>query len=144
MRNWTVGRKLIVGFAVVLAITTALGILAYVNGAGIAEKSEALANEVAPTAVASSEVATEALRGVFDARGYFLYRDTALADSAEQNLRAAAEHMGEIEALAARRGLGDLQREAAEAKGLAENYIQCLLDYFQLRRPGRQARQTRR
>ncbi|MBT3199800.1 MAG: hypothetical protein HN350_07780, partial [Phycisphaerales bacterium] len=64
-KKMTIGKKLALGFAVVLLITVSLGTLAYINGNTIAADAEVLAEEVAPAAAASGEVCTDALNAVF-------------------------------------------------------------------------------
>jgi methyl-accepting chemotaxis protein len=132
MRNWTIGRKLVVGFAAVLTITVALGAVAFWSGSQISDKSETLANEVAPVAVHASEVCSNALEGVFVGRGYFLSKDQEDADRAKALLAQAVDEMKNIHELAQRRGLDDLARDSGEAGELGQKYRAKLADYFGL------------
>ena len=67
MRSWTIGRKLVLGFGTVMVITAALGTLAFWNGTRIGHNADVVANEVAPTAVASGQIVTRVMDCVFQA-----------------------------------------------------------------------------
>ena len=139
MKNWTIGKKLVCGFSVVLAITVALGGLAYWSGVTIAEKSDELANEVAPAAAASAQVSSNALDAVFVARGFFLYGDEALAEATNEKFDEALAGLAELKKIGENRGNRKLAGQAGEALDLGQQYIQCLNDYFQLKRDYAQA-----
>jgi hypothetical protein len=134
MKNWSIGRKLIAGFSIILIITIALGGLAYWNGRSISQSSETLANEVAPVAVSSANVCADAMEAVFDARGFFLYKDEQLATKSLTLLNEAKDELQGVADLAEKRELEELHQEALNARNLTEKYIGYLSAFYQLQR----------
>jgi methyl-accepting chemotaxis protein len=134
MKSWTIGKKLVFGFAVVMAITIGLGALAYWNGAKIAGSSDILANEVAPVAAASAQVTKGALQAVFETRGYLLNNDEKHADQALASLADVEKSVNELEKLAASRKLDQLEKEVADLKSSLTTYSRLLNEDFQLQR----------
>jgi methyl-accepting chemotaxis protein len=132
MKNWTIGKKLVFGFAAILVITVALGTLSYINGRNIADTSDELAYEVTPVAIASSDVCANAMEGVFQVRGYFLYKEQKYIDDSLELLRNVEKSLGDVVTVAKNRNLPELLGEAENAKDLASQYIQCVSDYFDL------------
>ncbi len=134
MKNWTIGKRLIGGFSAVLAVTVALGCVAYWSGQQIADESEVLAYEVAPVAVDSSDVCSSAMEAVFQGRGYFLYKEERYLTDTNRLLDEAIASMKSIVSTARERGLTDLATRAGEAAQHGENYKAKLNDYFNLRK----------
>ena len=133
-KQMTIGKKLALGFAVVLLITVSLGTLAYVNGNSIAADAEVLANETAPTAATSGEVCTKALNSVFQVRGFLLKPDNKYSDAAIESLSDAENALAGLEKIAQDRGLAELQATASNTKELTAKYSAYLTDLFALLR----------
>jgi len=133
-KSMTVGKRLALGFAVVLLITTALGAMAYWSGARIGADSEMLAYEVAPTGVKAGDVCMNALDAVFQVRGYLLYGDEALADKSLALLGDAQEALSELGTMAEERGLTALSAQVTKAEQLNARYVEYLTDYYDLLR----------
>ena len=134
MKNWTIGKKLVCGFALVLVITTVIGGLAYWNGTRIATDSDVLANEVAPMAASSADVCMNALQGVFQGRGYIIYKDEKNATDAQASFAKAAAALDEMQQMAKRRNLEDVVKESADAKQESDTYGHLFGEYLDLLR----------
>ncbi len=132
MKNWTIGKKLVCGFAAILAVTTALGALAYWNGSRIAKDSDILANEVAPTSVSSADVCVNALQGVFQVRGFVINKDEKNATDAAASFAEVAKALDEMDQVAKRRNLAEVAKDVAESKQQAAAYSKLLNEYLDL------------
>jgi methyl-accepting chemotaxis protein len=128
----TVGKKLVLGFATVLAITMGLGGLTYWNGVKTAADSNVLATEVAPTAVSASDVCTNALTGVFNVRGFQLNKDEKLATDAMANFAAVEKALTELGTMAKKHALTELEKEVADSQQQAQTYTKLLTEYLDL------------
>jgi methyl-accepting chemotaxis protein len=133
-KQMTIGKKLALGFTIVLLITVSLGSLAYINGNTIAADSEVLAEEVAPAAAASGEVCTSAINAVFQVRGFLLKSDDKYSTAALESLSKAEHALESLEQTAQTRGLTELQASAANTKQLTTRYSAYLTDLFAMLR----------
>ncbi|MFP4105278.1 MAG: methyl-accepting chemotaxis protein [Phycisphaerae bacterium] len=122
MKNWTIGKKLVLGFSSVLLITIALGAVAYWNGNQIADQADQLATQTAPMSEYASDGGRMTWRAVFEARGFISSRDEKLAEKANENFDKVVENLQALETLGKEQDLPELQAEAKEN-------IQAIKDY---------------
>ncbi|MBS3821560.1 MAG: MCP four helix bundle domain-containing protein, partial [Phycisphaerae bacterium] len=134
MRHWSIGKKLVVGFASVLVVTAGLGAMAWWNGRKVQTNSANLANTTAPIAAHAGEVTANATEAVFEVRGFFLSGNEAQATDAEERLDEAAEHMQATAAVAEAYGLTDVASDANAAHEQAVAYRGYVTAVFQLYR----------
>ncbi len=134
MNHWTLGKKLVFGFAAVLLITAALGGVTYWNGVGIASDSEVLSEEVAPTGVHSATVCMNLLDAVFEVRGFLLYKQDGYAKKSKTHLMDARAALDDLAEMAAERDLPETAKTASRMRSHTDTYIGHVDKYFTLLR----------
>ncbi|MGE4560372.1 MAG: methyl-accepting chemotaxis protein [Desulfobulbus sp.] len=87
------GVKIGLGFAVLLTIAAALGILAIVNMRGVKTKSVMLDKEYMPEVGIASQIERSSFRTMYAMRGYGFTAEKAFLDDAEVNLKSLYERL---------------------------------------------------
>jgi methyl-accepting chemotaxis protein len=132
MKQWTIGKKLVLGFSIILVITLALGGFAYYESNHTADQSERMAHQVIPVADGAAEVCSEALDAVFQVRGYFLYENEKYIQDTNKSLEKVQQALQRLDEVAQRENLEQLRAPVAEARKLADQYVVYVNDYFDL------------
>ncbi len=124
--KWTIGKKLIVGFLSVAAITLALGVLAVINMTQVSTVSKRLVSDNVPELSVATQVEEAALLTMYAARGYAYTEEDTFLEEAKKRLAETLHHVEEAKAHAARQNLEDLARNAAVAETETRKYEQQL------------------
>jgi methyl-accepting chemotaxis protein len=120
--NWTIGRKLAMGFGVIIAMVLALGILAIWSMTGVKITATHLQEDNVPEVVVATQVERYALHTIYGARGYAFTEDTKYLDDARANLEKVKSYLKEAKELAAKRELKVLKENADKAEAKALEY----------------------
>ena len=122
LKNLKMALKMTLGFGLVIALMTVVGILAVMNLLQIQEQAVGLRDRYVPEVAVANNVERRALLTMYAARGFGLgfndaFKEEALAEMAQLN-----QYLNEALALGNTHNLPALVREAQEAVGFAATY----------------------
>ena len=123
MKTWTIGKKIITGFAGLLILAILLGGMAVWKMAGVKAVATTLASDFMPASAVANNIEREALQTMYEMRGYAFTGDTNFLGRSLANLADVKQHLQAAKDLVAKAGDQDLDylKEAttkAEAKAL--------------------------
>ena len=116
-KNIRLSYKISLGFAAILFLAIALGMVALWNMSRVERLSVKLDNEYVPEVAVANNVERYSLETMFEMRGYGLSRERAYLDAGNKNLLEVKKHLEEAKQLSAR--FPDLVK-LKEGVGLAE------------------------
>ncbi len=93
------GLKIGLGFATLLAIAVALGILAIFNMSNVATKSIMLEKEYVPEVGIANQVERSSFRTMYAMRGYGFTGDKSMLENAQENIKALKERLDKAKVL---------------------------------------------
>lgn len=127
MRNLTLGKKVMLGFCVLLAIVCALGLSAAVNMKNVEKTTGVLARENVPEVVVAGNVERSVLVTMMASRGYVLTEDQQFLEQARNDFKQVMKHLAEAKTLGAGSAhLARLKAAAEEAEAAAVEYEKLL------------------
>ncbi len=88
MKNLSLGLKISLGFAILIVIASALGIMAIWNMGRVETQSTMLANEYVPEVAVANELRGASNRVMYEMRGYEFTEDTAFYEAGMKELAA--------------------------------------------------------
>ncbi|MGA2247870.1 MAG: methyl-accepting chemotaxis protein [Verrucomicrobiota bacterium] len=115
MKNWTIGKRIIFGFTVMILITAVLGVLALTNMRRTETEAKQLAELKVPQVRVANEVERAAHLTLYQMRGYGDTEQTNFLQAGLQNLEATKKRIAEARELSAKSPL------LANLKTSAEN-----------------------
>ncbi|WP_224747000.1 methyl-accepting chemotaxis protein [Pelovirga terrestris] len=121
------GAKIGLGFAAVLAITLALGLVAYYQMADVEEESSLLANEHVPGVEVANEVERAALQTMYQIRGYVFTGEQRFLDAGRSNIARVRSELERAVTLADKStDLAALKQDAVSAQKLVADYARMV------------------
>lgn len=127
MRNLTLGKKVMLGFCVLLAIVGALGLSAVANMKNVERTAGVLARENVPEVVVANNVERSVLVTMMASRGYVLTEDQQFLDQARNDFKQVMKYLAEAKTLGAGSAhLAGLKSAAEEAEAAAVEYEKLL------------------
>ncbi len=120
------GFKIGLGFAALLAIAVALGILAMINMGTVKTKSVMLEQEYVPEVGIANQIERSAFRTMYAMRGYGLTAEKSFLDNAKENIQALHER------LAKAKDLGDKSPNLKALKPAVEKVEKATAEYEKL------------
>ncbi len=124
--KWTIGKKLIVGFLCVAAITLVLGVLAIYNMSRVTTVAQTLVVNNVPALGVANNVERSALSTMYEARGYAYTEQSRFLDGARKNLEETKKFIEEAKTHAAKQNMDVLAKNATIAGTAAGQYEQLL------------------
>jgi methyl-accepting chemotaxis protein len=124
--QWTIGKKLIVGFMSVAAVLLILGVLAVVSMLRVKAVAERLANENAPAVAVANSVERSALATMYAIRGYAFTDEAGFLQDGRTALLETQKYIADAAKHASERNMDLLARNAATARAAAEQYGQLV------------------
>ncbi len=126
MKNWTIGKRIVSGFAVLILITAVLGVLAVINMRRTETEAKQLAELKVPQVRVANEVERSAHLTLYQMRGYGDTEQTNFLQVGLQNLEATKKRIAEARDLGATSPLLASLKTAAEKE---ENKIRLYDQY---------------
>ena len=120
------GLKIGLGFAALLTIAAALGILAIINMSNVETKSVMLEKEYVPEVGIANQIERSAFRIMFAMRGYGYTAEKMFLDNAKEHFQAIKERLGKAKDLA------DRSPNLKALKPAAEKVEKAVADYEKL------------
>ncbi len=101
-KDLKLGQKLGVGFGLLIALASLLGILAIINMSTVSEKSELLANDYVPEAVFAVEMERNILLTMYDIRGYSFTEENFYLTQGQGYIKTLKRSLEDAKGLAAK------------------------------------------
>ena len=128
MKNLTVGKRIILGFASLILIAVALGAVAIVQMSGVEKGSERLANAYVPEVEVANNIERNLMMTMYANRGYASTEDNALYEEARAGLAKTVEHLDASRVLAQTQNLPGLAKAEPEVRAEIEKYSTLTTD----------------
>jgi methyl-accepting chemotaxis protein len=127
MNQWTIGKRIIVGFGSLIVITLLLGGLAIWRMSEVKGQTTTLVNETVPEVAVANNVERSSLLTMYDIRGYGYTEDTSFLTKGRASLADVKKYLGEAKTLADKSTtLGKLKTAAERAETKAIEYEQLV------------------
>jgi methyl-accepting chemotaxis protein len=127
MKNWTIGKRISLGFAALILITTVLGVLAVVNMRRTETEARQLSTLKVPQVRVANAVERSAHLTLYQMRGYGDTEQTNFLQAGLQNLEDTKKHIAEARDLGVTSpllaGLKDAADKAGAKAQLYEQYV---------------------
>ena len=120
--KWTIGKKLVAGFATVIAIAVIIGALAVYNMSTVTRVADNMEMRQVPAAAISNQVERTALTARLSAMKYALHNDEDSLTEYHQALAGALKHLEDAMTLADAQGIDWLREAARKATTAAKEY----------------------
>ncbi len=122
-KNLKIGKKLGVGFGLLIAIAVLLGALAVKNMGDVQTESTKLAKEFVPEVAVSNEIERNSLQTMYAMRGYAFTEETAYLDAGQEKLKMVYSYLNEAKELAKKSPhLVELKGAVDEAEAKVREY----------------------
>jgi len=122
-KDLKLGRKLAIGFGLLIAITAAIGIVAILNMNTIKNGSNKLSDSYVPIVRVSNDIERNALLTMYNMRGYGLTGDMKYLEQAETYLQATNNHLNQAREISGNNAeLNRLSNDAQVAITMLDNY----------------------
>lgn len=119
--NMTLGKRITIGFGILVCITLVLGVMGVINMRNAASDSAKLSNMYAPEVQVASEVFKYAGAARYDIRGFTMRDDEVSLASAKKNFAELQKYLNDAKELGKKYELkGLMENEAKASKSLAE------------------------
>lgn len=123
MRNFSLGKKILLGFGVLLVIACALGVVAIANMRHVEKTTGILARENMPEVSVANSVERSSLATMMSIRSYVYTEDERFLEEARSDLDRVMKHLEEAKTLAAGSArLASLKASAEQAEAAAVEY----------------------
>ncbi len=117
MKNMTIGKRIALGFGLLMTLAIGLGLVAVWNMGQVKTEARNLAEESVPEISVANEVERFSLLTMYEIRGYGLSEEVAYLERGTQHLARVKEHLLEAKKLAAQHpDLGSLKTAAEKAE----------------------------
>jgi methyl-accepting chemotaxis protein len=126
MNQWTIGKRIIVGFGSLIAITILLGGLAIWRMAEVKGQTTTLVNETVPEVAVANNMERNTLLTMYDIRGYGYTEEEDFLTKGRASLAEVKKYLTEAKTL------GDKNAGLAKLKAAAERAETKTLEYEQM------------
>jgi methyl-accepting chemotaxis protein len=121
-----IGQKITLGFALILVLAAALGVVALFAMRDGTSKSNDLATKQVPAVTVANDVERSSLETMYNIRGYVMSENEAMLRAGEDSLKVVRAKVAEAHKLAVEQGLPKLKEDAELAEKEASHYAELL------------------
>ncbi len=121
-----IGQKITLGFALILVLAAALGVVALLAMRDGTAKSNDLATKQVPAVTVANDVERSSLETMYNIRGYTMSENDAMLAAGEDSLKAVQAKVTEALKLATDKGLPQLKEDSELAEKEARRYAELL------------------
>jgi len=126
-KDFPLGRKLGIGFGVIIAITAAIGIISVINMNTIRVGSDNLSDNYVPLVRVSSNLERNALLTMYGMRGYGLSEEEVFLQDGQSNFDKTVAYLNEVEEIVDNSNeLTAMQTNVSSSKVALQNYNQLI------------------
>ncbi len=126
LKNMKLGRKLMLGFGLILVIAITLGGMAIVKMRAVQTQSTALVEQAVPMVKYANNVERQSLATMFAVRGYSLTENEKYLEAGRKSLKELAESIQACADLAVQYNLEELAVNASQCKTASELYTDMM------------------
>ena len=121
-----IGQKITLGFALILVLAAALGVVALLAMRDGTAKSNDLATKQVPAVTVANDVERSSLETMYNIRGYVMSDNEAMRRAGEDSLKVVKDKVAQALKLATDKGLPKLKEDAELAEKEAGRYAELL------------------
>ncbi|QOY55777.1 methyl-accepting chemotaxis protein [Candidatus Sulfurimonas marisnigri] len=133
MKKLTLTTRINLGFALLVIITLALGVISIVNMKSSEVDSHKLAEIYVPEVEIANNIERYAILAMYDIKSYSLSEDKKFLDSGRKTIKKVKHYLDEAKEFAQRFSLADLVKQEAEARKSIDIYEELVTEIEELK-----------